>query len=63
MDTLIICVEFWKLDGLDLNIFVEFQKLDGSDLEGLVSDIDLVIYESPTSPDISKGSGTKGDVS
>ena len=41
--TLIICVEFLKLDGLELIICLEFLKLDGSVLEGLVSDADLMI--------------------
>ena len=32
-----------------LIIWVEFLKLDGLDLEGLISDFDLVIFESPYS--------------
>ena len=31
--TLIICVDFQKLDELELIIYVEFQKRDGLDLE------------------------------
>ena len=44
MATLIICVEFQKIDGLDLLICVKFRKFDGLDLEGVVSNVDLVIY-------------------
>ena len=53
LSNLIICVEFRKLDGLDLIIYVECQKLDGSELEGLVLDVDLVIYEIPYSSTLS----------
>ena len=47
--TLIICVEFRKIDWSDLIIYVEFKNIDGWELEGLVSDADLVISESPSS--------------
>ena len=43
LSTLIICVEFLKLDVSDLIICVEFRKLDGLYLEGLVLDVDLLI--------------------
>ena len=38
-----------KLDWSDLIICVEFKNIDGRELEGLVSDADLVISESPSS--------------
>ena len=49
LSTLIICVEFRKLDDSELIICVEFLNIYGSDFEGLALDVDFVICKSSSS--------------